>query len=172
MSFSAHQLTVPVFIRAFKVLSGLLDKAEAHADETGISLETLFNARLAADMLPLSGQIQRASDTAKNTIGRLSTIETPRFPDEEKTFAELRERIAKTVAFLETVKPADLEDAAGRDIEVSFGKLKAAFRGDEYILTFAIPNFFFHVVTAHDILRNQGVPIGKRDYLGPFNVID
>jgi hypothetical protein len=105
MSVSMFKLSVPVFIRGLNVLAGLLDKAESHAAQKKIPLENLFNARLAPDMLPLSAQIQRVSDTSKNTIGRLTGAAAPSFPDEEKTFAELRERIAKTIAYLETVKP-------------------------------------------------------------------
>jgi uncharacterized protein len=169
MSVSMYKLSVPVFIRGLNVLAGLLDKAEAHAAERKIPLDDLFNARLAPDMLPLSGQIQRVSDTSKNAIGRLTGVPAPSFPDEEKTFAELRERIAKTIAFLETVKPSDLEKSDSRDVTISFSKVKFTFSGDDYLLKFALPNFFFHVTTTHDILRNQGVAIGKVDYLGPYN---
>jgi len=169
MSVSMHKISVPVFIRGLNVLAGLLDKAEAHAAEEKIPLDDLFNARLAPDMLPLSGQIQRVSDTSKNAIGRLTGVPAPSFPDEEKTFSELRERIAKTIAFLETVKPSDLEKSEERDVAINFGKLKFTFTGDDYLLKFAVPNFFFHVTTAYDILRNQGVSVGKVDYLGPYS---
>jgi len=164
MSVSMYKLSVPVFIRGLNVLAGLLDKAEAHAAEKNIPLDDLFNARLAPDMLPLSGQIQRVSDTSKNAIGRLSDVAAPSFPDEETTFAELRERVAKTIAFLETVKPSDLENSDSRDVNIAFGKVKFNFTGDDYLLKFALPNFFFHVTTAYDILRNQGVAIGKADF--------
>jgi len=169
MPVSMFKLSVPVFIRGLNVLAALLDKAESHAAEKKIPLDDLFGARLAPDMLPLSGQIQRVSDTAKNAIGRLTGVPAPSFPDEEKTFAELRERIAKTIAFLETVKPSDLEGSDGRDVTISFGKLKFTFTGDDYVLKFALPNFFFHVATTHDILRNQGVAVGKVDYLGAYS---
>lgn len=168
MSVSMFKLSVPVFIRGLNVLAGLLDKAESHAAQKKIPLEDLFNARLAPDMLPLSAQIQRVSDTSKNTIGRLTGAAAPSFPDEEKTFAELRERIAKTIAYLETVKPSDLENSDSREITVKFGKLSFTFPGDDYMLKFALPNFFFHVTTTHDILRNQGVGVGKIDFLGPY----
>ncbi|MBP1861125.1 DUF1993 domain-containing protein [Rhizobium herbae] len=169
MPVSMFKLSVPVFIRGLNVLAALLDKAESHAAEKKIPLDDLFGARLAPDMLPLSGQIQRVSDTAKNAIGRLTGVPAPSFPDEEKTFAELRERIAKTIAFLETVKPSDLEGSDGRDVTISFGKLKFTFTGDDYVLKFALPNFFFHVATTHDILRNKGVAVGKVDYLGAYS---
>jgi hypothetical protein len=169
MPVSMYKISVPVFIRALNVLAGLLDKAEAHAAEKKVPLDDLFNARLAPDMLPLSGQIQRVSDTSKNAIGRLTGVPAPSFPDEEKNFAELRERIAKTIAYLETVKPSDLEKSEDREVTISFGKLKFTFTGDDYLLKFALPNFFFHVTTTYDILRNRGVAVGKVDYLGTYN---
>ncbi|WP_426227169.1 DUF1993 domain-containing protein [Pararhizobium sp. DWP3-4] len=168
MPVSMFKLSVPVFIRGLNVLAGLLDKAESHAAQKKIPLDDLFNARLAPDMLPLSAQIQRVSDTSKNTIGRLTGVAAPSFPDDEKTFADLRERIAKTIAYLETVKPSDLDDSDTREITITFGKLSFTFAGDDYVLKFALPNFFFHVTTAHDILRNQGVAVGKIDFLGPY----
>lgn len=168
MPVSMYKLSVPVFIRGLNVLAGLLDKAESHAASKKIPLEDLFNARLAPDMLALSAQIQRVSDTSKNTIGRLTGIAAPSFPDAEKTFGELRERIAKTIAYLETVKPSDLENSDTREITVTFGKLSFTFAGDDYVLKFALPNFFFHVTTAHGILRNKGVAVGKVDFLGPY----
>lgn len=169
MSVSMFKLSAPVFIRGLNVLAGLLDKAESYAVEKKMPLEDLFNARLAPDMLPLSAQIQRVSDTSKNTIGRLTGVAAPSFPDDETNFGELRERIAKTIAYLETVKPSDLEGSDVREITVTFGKLSFTFPGDDYVLKFALPNFFFHVTTAHDILRNQGVAVGKIDFLGPYS---
>lgn len=169
MPVSMYKISVPVFIRGLNVLAGLLDKAEAHAAENKVPLDDLFNARLAPDMLALSGQIQRVSDTSKNAIGRLTGVAAPSFPDDEKTFAELRERIAKTIAFLETVKPTDLEKSGERDVTINYSQLKFTFTGDDYLLTFALPNFFFHVTTTYDILRNQGVAVGKADYLGPYS---
>ncbi|OJF92977.1 DUF1993 domain-containing protein [Pararhizobium antarcticum] len=169
MSVTMYNLTVPVFSRGLTVLSTLLTKAEAHAAETGVSVESLVSARLVEDMLPLSGQIQRVSDTAKNTVGRLMTIAAPSFPDTEATFAELKARVEKTLAFLQTITAQDLEGSDTRDISVKFGKLELTLSGSDYVLKFAIPNFFFHVTTAYDILRAQGVPVGKADYLGAYS---
>ncbi|NRP70275.1 hypothetical protein ILFOPFJJ_01154 [Ensifer psoraleae] len=166
MPLTMYKLSVPAFIRGFSALGGMLDKAEAFASEKGIPLTELFEARLAPDMLPLAGQIQRASDTSKNAIGRLTTIEPPRFPDEERSFAELRERIAKTVAFLGTIRPGDLEGSENREVTLNFPKLKVTFTGEDYLLQFVLPNFYFHITTAYDILRHKGVPIGKGDYIG------
>lgn len=168
MSVSTYSLSIPVFLRGLNVLAALLEKGKAHAAEHAIPLDSLFNARLAPDMLPLSGQIQRVSDTSKNAVGRTTAITAPSFPDNEQSYEELQERVRKTIAFLETVKPEDMADSGEREVAINLGKLKHTFTGNSYLLTFAIPNFFFHLTTAYDILRNQGVAIGKQDYLGPF----
>ncbi|WP_457585510.1 DUF1993 domain-containing protein [Ensifer canadensis] len=165
MALTMYRLSVPTFVHGFAVLGKLLDKAEVHASETGLSLDDLVNARLTADMLPLSGQVQRASDTSKGTIARLTDLQVPGFPDEEKTFAELRERIGKTVTFLETVRPADLEGSETREVTLNFTKLKMTLSGEDYLLKFVLPNFYFHLTTAYDILRHKGVPVGKADFI-------
>lgn len=169
MSLSMHKISVPAFVRGFSVLSSLIDKAEAFAAEKKIAPAVLFNARLAPDMLPFSGQIQRASDTSKGVIARLTTIEVPRFPDEEANFSELRERIAKTVAFLESIDPSALDGTESNEVALKFGKLGITLNGEEYILKFVLPNFYFHVTTAQNILRHNGVPVGKLDYLGALS---
>lgn len=128
----------------------------------------LVGARLAPDMYPLSGQVQRASDTAKGTAERLSGVPAPRFPDEETTFPELQARIAATLAYLRSVDPSALEGSEARGVTLKFGKLSQDFTGASYLTDFAIPNFIFHVAVAHAILRNQGVSVGKRDFLGSF----
>ncbi|WP_371874516.1 DUF1993 domain-containing protein [Undibacterium terreum] len=163
-----YRVSVPVFVRGLRVLSSLLEKASAHAQEHSIPSEVLINARLAPNMLPLSAQVQRASDTSKLAIERLTGIPSPHFADKETTFVELEERIASTITYLESVDTALLNESETRTVTLSFGEFKPSFKGDDYLLTFAIPNFFFHVTTAHDILRHNGVAIGKRDYLGPY----
>jgi uncharacterized protein len=168
MSLSIHKISVPAFIRGFSVLSSLIDKAEAFAAEKKINPSVLVNARLAPDMLPFSGQIQRASDTSKATIGRLTTIEVPKFADEESDFAELRQRIAKTVMFLESVDQSALDGSDNKEVTLSSGQRKITLSGVDYILQFALPNFYFHVTTAQNILRHNGVQVGKLDYLGPL----
>ena len=165
MPLTMYQLSIPALIRGLGVLTKLLDKAEAFARDNGISSDDLVNARLAPDMLTLAGQVQRVSDTSKGLVGRLTSIEVPRFPDEEKTLDELRQRIANTVAFLETVRPVDLEDSASREVVLNFPTLKVTLTGEEYLLRFVLPNFYFHLTTAYDILRHNGVPIGKGDFL-------
>lgn len=167
MSLSMHQVSIPVFIRGLQALSALLEKGAAHAAETGVAPQALIQARLAPDMLDLAGQVQRASDTSKLSGQRLSGVASPSMPDAETTFPELIKRVAATVAYLETLDEAALAGSEARTVELNFGPdKKVSFKGDAYLLTFALPNFFFHVATAHDILRSQGVKIGKLDYLG------
>jgi len=166
MSLTMHQISIPVFIRALNNLSTLLDKAVAHAEENKLDPDTLLTARLFEDMYPLTGQIQRASDAAKFGAARLSAIQPPSFADEETTFPQLQERIAKTIAFLDTVTPAQLDGSAEREIVIKLRGNETTFTGQAYLLTFALPNFLFHVTTAYDILRHKGVKIGKMDYLG------
>lgn len=168
MSLSLYQVSVPAFLRGLSVLSELLKKAEAHADEHGIVPDILLGARLAEDMLPLSAQVQRVSDTSKMTVARLCGIEAPKFEDNETSFQQLQERIARTVAFLESVDEAKFVGCGEREIAIAFGSFSQRFTGESYLLTFGLPNFYFHVATAHDILRNQGVKVGKLDYLGAF----
>ncbi|WP_394781585.1 DUF1993 family protein [Undibacterium sp.] len=168
MALTMYRISVPVFIRGLRVLSSLLEKASAHAQEHGIASEVLINARLAPNMLPLSAQVQRASDSAKLAIERLSGIPSPHFADKESTFVELEERIALTINYLESVDESLLNASEDNTVTLSFGEFKPSFKGSDYLLSFSIPNFFFHITTAHDILRHNGLAIGKRDYLGPY----
>jgi hypothetical protein len=161
MSISLYDASVPVFARGFRVLSELLTKAEAEADAS-----TLIDARLAPDMLNLAGQVQRASDTAKFAIARVAEVQPPSFDDNEASFADLRKRIDATVAWIQSVDRATVEAGESRPITRKFKEAEHTFTAQEYLLTFAIPNFFFHVTTAYDILRHNGVGIGKLDYLG------
>lgn len=165
---SMYSFSVPVFQRGLQNLSTYLDKIEAYAAEKGVEPNELVAARLFDDMLPLSGQYQRASDTAKFTISRLAGIDAPSFEDKETTVAELRERLKKTQDFLATVTPEALEGSDNRDVTISPGGNKIVLKGEDYLTKFALPNFFFHVTTAHDILRNRGLPVGKLTYLGPL----
>jgi hypothetical protein len=169
MSLSMSKASVPAFVRGLNVLSDLLKKGEEHAAQAGIAPEAMLGARLAEDMLPLSAQVQRASDASKFTIQRLSGGEAPKFEDTETTFAQLQERIANTIAYLQSVDAAQIDAGSDREVSLKFGSFGANFTGESYLLSFALPNFYFHVVTAYDILRNQGVSIGKRDYLGAFD---
>jgi hypothetical protein len=162
MSF--HDATVPAFLQILGSLESLLGKAEAAKN---IQPEVLLSARLYPDMFPLTRQIQTASDFAAKTCARLTGSEVPSVPDTEKTFEELRQRIAKTVDYVKAFKPAQFEGAEAKDITFPSGPGKTTtLKGQQYLSNFALPNFYFHAVTAHGILRHNGVEIGKRDFLG------
>ncbi|WP_213764401.1 DUF1993 domain-containing protein [Caballeronia sp. dw_19] len=168
MSVSIYRATVPVFVRSLDVLVSLLDKAAAHAKEKGLSDTDVTSARLADDMLPFAAQIQRASDTSKASAERLSGVAAPRFDDTETTFAELRERIAKTTAYLKGIDAGTFEGGDTRVVTIKQKDTELKFSGAEYLFQFGLPNFYFHIVTAYDILRHLGVPVGKLDFLGPI----
>jgi len=165
MAISMYDATIPVLVRGLGILDEYLDRAAAFAADNKIDPKVLVNARLAPDMLPLSGQVQRASDTSKGAIPRLTDLQAPSFADTEATLEELKKRIADTVGFLKTVTPEHLRAAQERKVELKFLN-NAVMSGDVFVLQFLLPNFFFHVTTAHDILRHNGVKVGKRDYLG------
>ncbi len=169
MSLSLYQASIPVYLRGLGVLSTLLEKAEAHAEQGGIVPEVLLGAQLAPDMLDVTGQVQRASDTSKLSGQRLSGVAAPKFDDNEASFGQLQERIANTASYLRSLDPALFEGAEARTITLSLGSREKQFNGEGYLLTFALPNFFFHLSMVHGILRNHGVQIGKLDYLGPFD---
>lgn len=166
MPLSLYEASVPLYLRMLRNLSAILDKAEAHAKAQGAPLSSLAEARLAPDMHPLTRQIQMASDAAKGGAARLAAAEPPSMPDTETTFPEFKERIAKTLAYLETIKPSQIDGGEDRTIELKFPQGSMTFTGRDFLVLFSIPNFLFHVTTAYDILRNQGVPLGKMDFLG------
>jgi hypothetical protein len=168
MSLSMYRISAPVLVRGLKVAASLLRKAEAHAEEHGMVPEVLLSARLADDMLPLAAQVQRASDTSKATVERLSGVAAPKFPDNEASFQQLQERLANTIAYIESVPADAFDNSETREIALTFGTFKPSFNGESYLLTFGLPNFYFHITTLHDILRNQGVKVGKIDFLGPY----
>ncbi|WP_137895018.1 DUF1993 domain-containing protein [Ramlibacter sp. 2FC] len=166
MTLSMYQASVPVFVRQLHNLSAILDKAIAHADATGLDPAELVAARLAPDMLPFSNQVQIASDNAKGCAARLAGVEPPRWEDKEQTLPELQDRIARTLDFLQGFEPGQIDGCEAREITLKLRDRELKFSGQSYLLGFALPNFFFHVVTAYDLLRHKGVPLGKRDYLG------
>jgi hypothetical protein len=161
-----HRVSVSVFVRGLNVLADLLKKAEAYVEQHGSVPDAIISARLADDMLPLSAQVQRASDTSKLSVERLSGVAAPKFEDNETSFDQLQQRIANTIAYLNSVDAAQFDGAEARAIKLNWGKFQPEFTGEDYLLTFALPNFYFHLATAHGILRNQGVPVGKLDYIG------
>jgi len=166
MTVTIYDFSIPPMIRVLSNLSKILDKAVAQAKERDIPLDYLVAARLAADMRPLTFQIQTASDTSKGCAARLAGITAPAMADTETSFPELQERIAKTIAFLESVKPEQVAGAENREIVLKFPSGEMKFSGRDYVTGFALPNFYFHVTTAYAILRSNGINIGKRDFLG------
>lgn len=161
MSLSLYDISAPLFLSGLKTLSVLLDKALA----SGVPESELLEARLAPDMLPLLKQVQLASDTSKGAVARLAGVENPSMADTEATFAELKDRLARTIAFIESVDPAKFEGGVDRDVTVSLPTYDLKWKGADYLRQFALPNFYFHVTVLYAILRNKGVVIGKRDYL-------
>jgi hypothetical protein len=161
MAFTLYDASVPVFINSLTDMRAWLDKAAAEKPEAD-----LLEARLAVDMKPLTGQFQMASDTAKNAIARLAGVEAPAMPDTEASFADLRERCDRTIAFLKSVEPAVIAAGAEREVELKFPKgMGFRFIGSAYLTSFALPNFFFHVMAAYAILRAACVSLGKPDFL-------
>ena len=168
MALSFYDISVPVFLRGLGQLSHLLDKGLAHAQGSGIDPTVLVNARLAPDMFTLAGQVQSASDASKLGTARIAGLTAPSFPDTETTYAELQARVAKTVDYLQSVDRALIDGFEDRPVTMKARGNELSFTAQRYLLQFALPNFFFHVTTAYDVLRHSGVPIGKMDYLGRF----
>jgi uncharacterized protein len=157
---------VPYFVHSLKALSAILEKADAHAVAKNIKPDVLPQARLIADMFPLWRQVTIACDHAKGAPARLAGQDVPSFPDTETTIAELQERIAKTIAFIETIPASAFEGAEARTITVKAGPRELTFPALNYLNSFALPNFYFHMATCYNILRANGVPVGKVDFLG------
>jgi hypothetical protein len=173
MSLSLHQSSVPVFDRALRALLVVLEKADLHAKARKFDPSNYLGMRLAPDMLPFVRQVQILSDNAKNVPARLAGVSAPVFEDKEATFADVQDRVGRTLAFLETLDSKAVDEGSDREIVFPAGpNLKYKMRGGNYLLHYALPNFYFHLVTAYDILRAAGVEIGKRDYLGAIPGIE
>jgi hypothetical protein len=166
MTISMYQASAPRFANTLKNLSAILDKAQTHADAKKIDPRVLTAARLYPDMFPLSQQVQVACDTAKGAVARLAGVEVPVHEDTEQTFEELKARIARTITFIETIQPAQVDGSEDREIVLKFRSGEVKLKGMQYLLGHALPNFYFHATTAYDILRHNGVEVGKRDYIG------
>jgi hypothetical protein len=166
MSNTTYEYSVPLLRKGFEVLSSYLTIVKDFVNSRSLTESDILNARLAPDMLPFSGQIQRASDKAKNGIARLAQVEAPSFPDTESTVAELQQRINKTDLFLRSVRPVKLEGADRRIVELRFKSINGVMSGNTYLTQVLLPDFYFHIAIAHGILRNKGLPVGKADYLG------
>ena len=153
--------------RALNNLSHILKKAEAHADAKSIEHAVLLNGRLFPDMYPLIRQVQIATDMSKGAAARLADLEIPKYEDDETTFEQLQARIAKTLAFIDTIKPAQLENAENCAVTITVRKADLHFTGQAYLFDWVLPNVYFHVTTTYNILRHNGVELGKPDFLGP-----
>ncbi|HEX5611128.1 MAG TPA: DUF1993 family protein [Burkholderiales bacterium] len=166
MTISMYQASAPRFASTLKNLAAILDKAEAHALAKKIEPSVLLASRLYPDMHPLVRQVQIASDNAKGAVARLAGLEVPKYEDNEQTFAELKARIAKTIDFVSSVKASQIDGSEEKEIHLKLGPVEVRWKGMQYLLGFALPNFYFHAVTAYDILRHNGVEVGKRDFIG------
>lgn len=167
MSLSMYQASVPVLVRALNNLGAVLGKAEAHAEERGIAPEILLQARLFPDMLALTRQVQIATDMAKNAVSRLAGADLVPFADDETSFAQLRDRIARAIAHVEGFDAAAIDGSETRAIHLKTGGREVQLDGQSYLLQFVLPNVFFHSTVAYALLREAGVVLGKNDFLGP-----
>jgi uncharacterized protein len=166
MKISMYQASVPTFIRALDNLAAILEKAGAHAEAKKIDPAVLINSRLYPDMFTLAKQVQIASDAAKGGAARLAQLEPPVYEDNEASLAELVARLRKTVAYLETLKPEQIDGSEDRTVTWKTQTSTKSMQGMPYLLNHVLPNLFFHVTTTYDILRHSGVEIGKQDFLG------
>ncbi len=169
MTISMYQAAVPVFTRTLTALKGTLEKAAQHAEAHKIDPIVLLQSRLFPDMFPLTRQVQIATDFARGTAARLAGTEPPAFDDKEASFPDLIARIDRTLDFLRTVKQADVDGSEGREIVRPIRGEPHRFTGINYLLQFALPNFFFHTTTAYAILRHNGVVLGKSDFVGKLD---
>lgn len=168
MTISMYAASVPVFRQMLASLSANLDKAEAHAADKKIDPNALLQARLFPDMFALTRQVLIAADFAKGACARLAGVDVPKYDDTEQTFVELKARLAKTLAFIDSLNPAQIDGSEAREITTSAGPNSKTFSGQTYLLHYALPQFFFHATTAYALLRHNGVEVGKRDFMGKF----
>jgi uncharacterized protein len=167
MTINLHAAATQTFLVSLGGLSQVLKKAEANAAERKIDPSVFLSARLAPDMYPLTRQVQIATDTVKGAVHRLAGLEIPKFEDNEASFAELQARIAKTIALVTSIPAESINGQEARQVAIRTSPTtEMSFAGQDYLLGFALPNFLFHVVTAYNILRENGVPLGKGDYFG------
>jgi hypothetical protein len=166
MSVSIYDVSIPAFISGLNNLSGILTRAAEQAEAKKIDQSVLVNSRLAPDMFPLSRQVQIATDGVKGCAARLAGIDIPSYEDTESNFAELQARIAKTVAFLQSVSREQIEGSEAKTITLKVGGQEMSFEGLGYVTSFVIPNFYFHLTSTYAILRHNGIDIGKKDFLG------
>jgi hypothetical protein len=166
VTISMYQVSIPRFVHMLGNLATILDKAQAYAEAKKIDAKVLPASRLFPDMLPLTSQVRIACDTAKRAAAMLAGVDNPVYEDNETTIPELKARVEKTIAFLNTIRPAQIDGTEGKEIVVKVGGQDTPFKGMQFLLARAIPNFYFHVTTAYDILRHNGLDVGKKDFLG------
>ena len=166
MSLSMYQASIPQFLRMLSNLSSILEKAESWAAEKKIDPAVLLNMRLAPDMFPLKRQLQIATDSAKGCAARLAGVEIPSYPDTEETFVELKARLQKTMDFLASFSPVQIDGSEDKAIVLNFPSMELKFSGRDYLFQVVQPNFYFHLTTAYAILRHNGLDIGKMDFIG------
>ena len=166
MAVSMYQASVPVFVKTLGNLAAILDKAAAFASAKKVEESVLLGLRLAPDMFSLARQVQQATVHAKGAAARLAGMEPPSIDSTGASIAEYKACIGKVIDFLNTLKPEQIDGSEGRDVTLKMGPTTISFKGQAYLLHFALPNFFFHVTTAYGILRHAGVEVGKRDYIG------
>lgn len=166
MTLSMYQASVPVFVRALGNLSNILKKAQAHAEQHKIDPSVLLDSRLYPNMFPLKRQVQIAADMVNGGVARLAGVERPVHEDKETTFEQLQQRIRKTIDFAESIKPEQIDGSEAKSISLTIGGNELQFLGLPYLLGFVTPNVYFHTVTAYDILRHNGVELGKPDFIG------
>ena len=166
MPLTIYRASAPVFCKALTSLSNILAVADVHAISANVDAAALIGARLAPDMFPLARQVQIASDHAKMGCARLASAKAPPFPDDETTFEQLRTRVDTTIEYISGLAPTAFEQPAERTISIKFGGREISLQASDYLFGWVLPNFYFHVTTAYDILRLHGVPLGKRHFLG------
>jgi hypothetical protein len=166
MTISMYQASVPRFVNVLKNLSAILDKAQAHVDAKKIDPLALTTFRLFPDMFPMTRQVQIACDSAKGAVARLAGVDIPKHEDTEQTLADLKVRIAKTIEFMQSVPAQKIDGTEGKDIVLKQRSGEVQFKGMQYLLGFALPNVYFHVTTTYNMLRHNGVEVGKQDFLG------
>lgn len=168
-TLSMYNASVPIFKQLLTALDAILDKAQLHVEAHSMTTDTLLQASLYPDMFNFTRQVQIAADFAKGVCARLAGLEVPAYEDNETSFPELKARIEKTLLFIESIKPEQINGSEALEIITRPGTPKEKkFNGQSYLLHYGLPQFFFHMTTAYDILRNKGVEIGKRDYMGVF----
>jgi uncharacterized protein len=166
MTISMYKTSVPIFVQFLTSMSGVLDKAAVHCEAKKIEPATLLNMRLYPDMFPLVRQLRAVTDHAISGTARLAGAELITFPNTEASFAEVKDRIAKTIDFVKSFKPVQIDGTEDKEIVVKFSSGDRKFKGQAFLLNFCLPNFYFHATTAYDILRHCGIELGKRDFMG------